>query len=66
METGVCGEHGGHAPWRVVVARGHDLDHEIYKEGRSVLLHFLVELESLYSFSKMSQQKSNYAMGKGF
>ena len=27
METGVCGELGEHAPWRVVVARGHDLDH---------------------------------------
>ena len=25
--NGVCGEHGGHAPWRVVVAHGHDLDH---------------------------------------
>ena len=27
MENGVNGEHGVHAPGRVVVARGHDLDH---------------------------------------
>ena len=27
METGVCGENGVHAPGRVVVAHGHDLDH---------------------------------------
>jgi hypothetical protein len=27
MEAGVYGEHGVHVPRRVVVARGHDLDH---------------------------------------
>jgi hypothetical protein len=27
METGVYGEHGVHVPRRVVVARGHDIDH---------------------------------------
>ena len=27
METGVCGEHGVYAPRRVLVARGHVLDH---------------------------------------
>ena len=26
MESGVCGENGVHAPGRVVVAHGHDLD----------------------------------------
>jgi hypothetical protein len=27
MEAGVYGEHGVHVPRRVVVARGHDLNH---------------------------------------
>jgi hypothetical protein len=47
METGVCGEHGVHAPGRVVVARGHDLDHVTIQ-----LLHMAVPIAQETSMTR--------------
>jgi hypothetical protein len=42
----------------LILSQDH-LHYEIYEEGKSVVLHFLVDLESFYSFNKMSPQKAN-------
>ena len=43
MEDGVNGEHGVHAPRRVVVAPGHDIDHVTIQHLQMVVL---IALES--------------------
>ena len=47
METGVCGEHGVHAPGHVVVACGHDLDHVTIQ-----LLHMAVPIAQETSMTR--------------
>ena len=37
MEAGVYGEHGVHVPQRVVVARGHDLNHVTIQDLQMVV-----------------------------